>query len=103
MHVTERFLRYVSYDTQSSEDSATVPTTEATTAPTTAPTTVPTTAATTQPETQPVTETTEPTLVEKVGGDGWIGVVIVVAVLTLLLILGLVLRGARHKGGKYSG
>ena len=28
MHVTERFLRYVSYDTQSSEDSATVPTTD---------------------------------------------------------------------------
>ena len=28
MHVTERFLRYVSYDTQSSEGSATVPTTE---------------------------------------------------------------------------
>lgn len=28
MHVVERFLRYVSYDTQSSEDSTTVPTTE---------------------------------------------------------------------------
>lgn len=28
MHVVERFLRYVSYDTQSSEESSTVPTTE---------------------------------------------------------------------------
>ena len=54
----------------------------------------------TQPET---TEETEPeTVVQKVGGDGWIGVVLIAAVLTLLLIGALVFRNASHKGGRYS-
>ena len=40
---------------------------------------------------------------EQVGGNGWIGVVMVAAVLTFLLVGALIFRGMRHKGGKYSG
>lgn len=105
-----------SESTQPATEATTAPTTAPTTVPTTAPTTAPTTEATTVPTTAPATqattipttvpetqaETTEPTMVEQVGGSGWIGVVIVVAVLTLLLIGALTVRGMRHKGGKYS-
>ena len=87
--------------TEPTTEPTTAPTTEPTTAPTTAPTTEPTTAPTTAPTTVP-TETAEPTLVEQVGGNGWIGVVLVVAVLTVLLVGALMVRGMRHKGGKYS-
>ena len=96
-------------------ETPTVPVTEPETVPTTAPTTVPTTEATvpttqaTEPPTQSQTEpftfptepTKDPTMVEKVGGNGWIGMVLVAAVMTFLLIGALIVRGASHKGGKY--
>lgn len=101
----------------------TQPQTEPTAAPTTAPTAPPTTAPT-QPTTQPTvtTQTTEPpatqpettavtaattvpqetTVAEQIGGQGWIGVVLIAAVLTLLLVGALIFRGNRNKNGRYS-
>ena len=89
----------------------TVPTTAPTIAPTTAPTTEPTTVPTTQPQTEPTTipttvpettQETQPDVMERVGGDGWMGVVLIAAVLTFLLVGALIFRAGSHKGGKYS-
>lgn len=82
----------------------TVPgTTEATTVPTTEeatePTTEATTEATTDETTQEMTEETEPVdPVRKVGGDGWIGMVIVAGVLTMLLAGAMIFRGISRRG-----
>ena len=82
----------------------TVPeTTEATTVPTTEETTEPTTEATTEETTvettEETTEATEPVNpVEKVGGDGWIGMVIIAGVLTMLLAGTMIFRGVSRKG-----
>lgn len=96
----------------------TAPTTQPVTEPTTEPTTVPTT----EPETRPVettapatvettaattaaAETTEPVPeedpVEKAGSNGWIGLVIVAVVLTVIAAGALIFRGISHKDGKY--
>lgn len=110
---TEAPTEAATVPTTAPTEAPTVPTTAPTTAPTeaptqptTAPTTIPTTAPTTVPTTQPVTTApTEPeatTAAEKIGGDGWIGVVLIAAVLTLLIIGALVFRGTRHKNGRYS-
>ncbi|MGM9585614.1 MAG: leucine-rich repeat domain-containing protein [Faecousia sp.] len=85
----------------------TVPeTTEAITVPTTEETKEPTTEATTEETTVETTvETTEETEpvnpVEKVGGDGWIGVLIVAGVLTMLLAGAMIFRGMSRRGGRY--
>lgn len=93
---------------------AAVPTAAPTTAPTEAPT-VPTTEATVAPTTEEVTEAptteepteaptrhTEPPLPPReVGGDGWIGLVIIGSVLTFLLLGILIYRGVSHRGGRY--
>ena len=87
---------------------ATVPTTEPETEPTettvpetTEATTVPTTEAT---ETVETTEETEPeTVAEKVGGDGWIGMVMIAGVLTFLLSGAMIFRSVSHKNGRYRG
>lgn len=96
--------------------------TEATTAPTTAPTTEPAAepVAVTEPETRPeqtIAGTTEPTVqttvaaettqpeeesVRQVGGNGWIGLLIIAVVLTLIAGGTLIFRSASHKGGKYT-
>lgn len=86
--------------------------TEATVPPTTVPQTVPetteaTTEATTEPTTEPTTEATteEPTEetepavpVRKVGGDGWIGLVIIAGVLTMLLAGAMIFRSVSRRG-----
>lgn len=97
--------------TEAATEPATVPTTVPVTVPaeTAAPAAVETTVPTTEaPPTTQAAETTEAptetepvTVAEKVGGDGWIGMVLIAAVLTLLLVGALVFRGARHKGGQY--
>ena len=90
--------------TEAPTEPTTVPTTEPETQPTE--TTVPETEAPTVPTTEAAetTEVTEEkTVVERVGGDGWIGVVIIAAVLTVLLLGALIVRGTRNKGGKYRG
>lgn len=96
----------------------TVPeTTAAVTEPVTVPATEPETqpVQTTVPETEPVTEpvettelvlfedeVTEPqTTVEKVGSDGWIGMVLIAGVLTFLIVGALIFRSASRKGGRY--
>lgn len=95
-------------ETVPATEAPTIPATEAPTAPATEAPTVPTTQATvpvTEAPTEPffLTEPTEPqTVVQKVGGSGWIGMVIVAAVLTLLLIGALIFRSSSHKGGKYT-
>lgn len=82
----------------------TVPeTTEAPTVPTTEETTEPTTEATTEETTEEtIVETTEETgpadPVKKVGGDGWIGMVIVAGVLTMLLAGAMIFRGISRRG-----
>ena len=83
----------------------TVPTTEPETEPTettipeTEETTVPTTQAT---EAEETTEETKPaTVAEKVGGDGWIGMVMIAGVLTFLLAGTMIFRSISHKGGRY--
>lgn len=82
----------------------TVPeTTEAPTVPTTEETTEPTTEATTEETTEEtIVETTEETEpadpVKKVGGDGWIGMVIVAGVLTMLLAGAMIFRGISRRG-----
>lgn len=102
--------------TEAPTEAATVPVTVPTTVPVTVPTE--TAAPATEETTVPITEAppttqaaetteaapeTEPeTMVEKVGGDGWIGMVLIAAVLTLLLVGALIFRGARHKGGQYT-
>ena len=94
----------------------TVPVTEATepetqptetTVPETEETTVPTTEAVETTEatevTEEETEETEPrTVAEKVGGDGWIGMVIVAGVLTFLLAGAMIFRSISRKGGQYT-
>lgn len=96
--------------TEAATEPVTVPTTvpvtlpAETTAPATEAPTVPEAPPTTQPaETTQATQQTEPkTVVQKVGGDGWIGMVLIAAVLTLLLIGALIVRSSGHKGGKYT-
>lgn len=73
--------------------------TEATTEATTEPTTEPTTEATTEATTEEPTEETEPTdPVRKVGGDGWIGLVIIAGVLTMLLAGAMIFRSVSRRG-----
>ena len=93
----------------------TVATEPETTAPVTEPATEPTEAETepvTEPSTEPEEpketlpaeeepEETQPVDVEFLAGKSWIGIVIVAAVLTLLLIGALVVRSA-GRGGRYS-
>lgn len=96
--------------TEAATEPVTVPTTvpvtlpAETTAPATEAPTVPEAPPTTQPaETTQATQQTEPkTVVQKVGGDGWIGMVLIAAVLTLLLIGALIVRSNGHKDGKYT-
>lgn len=96
--------------TETATEPVTVPTTvpvtlpAETTAPATEAPTVPEAPPTTQPaETTQATQQTEPkTVVQKVGGDGWIGMVLIAAVLTLLLIGALIVRSSGHKDGKYT-
>lgn len=77
--------------------------TEATTEATTEAATEPTTEATTEPATEETTE--EPTEetepidpVRKVGGDGWIGLVIIAGVLTVLLAGAMIFRSVSRRG-----
>lgn len=83
-------------------------TTEPVTEPTTEPETVPTTQAPTEPETVPTTQApeTEPTQPHVPGGNlnsrSWIGLVLIIGVLTLLLIGALLVRGNSRKGGRYT-
>ncbi len=101
---------------------ATEPTAEATVPPETQPATQPATepAAVTAPATQPeetsvataeptvqttaATETTEPEeeTDRQTGENGWIGLVIIAVVLTLIAGGMLIFRGVSHKGGKYT-
>lgn len=83
------------------ETAATTQATEPATEPTTQPTTVPTT----QPEETTVETTQEPTVpVEKeedVGSKGWIGLALICAVMSFLILGALIFRGSR-RGGRYS-
>ena len=80
-------------------EAATVPTTEETTEATTQATTEETTVETTEETTQETTEETEPMdPVRKVGGDGWIGMVIIAGVLTMLLAGAMIFRGVSRRG-----
>ena len=98
-------------ETEATEEEAVPPTTvpettEATTVPTTEETTEPTTEATTEETTvettEETTEETEPVNpVEKVGGDGWIGMVIIAGVLTMLLAGAMIFRGMSRRGDRY--
>ena len=85
----------------------TVPVTEPVTEPvkiTVPETEEPTVPATEAEETVEATEETEPeTVVEKVGGDGWIGMVMIAAVITFLLSGAMIFRSLSHKGGRYKG
>lgn len=78
-----------------------------TTAVTTEPTTIPTEAPTTEAPTTEAPETTEETepvtVAEKVGGDGWIGMVMIAGVLTFLVSGAMIFRSVSHKGGRYRG
>ena len=77
----------------------TVPTTEETTEATTEASTAETTEETPDETTQETTEETEPVdPVRKVGGDGWIGMVIIAGVLTMLLAGAMIFRGVSRKG-----
>ena len=84
----------------------TVPETEAPTVPTVAETTEETTEAateetleeTTEPAADETTEETEPLdPVRKVGGDGWIGLVIIAGILTMLLAGAMIFRGVSRR------
>ena len=56
-------------------------------------------AVTDEETTEETTEATEPVNpVEKVGGDGWIGMVIIAGVLTMLLAGAMIFRGVSRKG-----
>lgn len=99
----------------------TEPTTEPTTVPTAAPTTVPTLPPVTEPATQPATTAaTQPTVQtapaeplfpvatqpeepsgKDAGGSAWIGLMLVVMVLSFVLAGALIVRNASHKGGNY--
>lgn len=80
-------------------EAATVPTTEETTEATTEATTVETTEETVQETTEETTEETEPMdPVRKVGGDGWIGMVIIAGVLTMLLAGAMIFRSVSRRG-----
>ena len=80
----------------------TVPETEETTVPTTEPETEATTVETTEETTGETTEETEPEdPVRKVGGDGWIGMVIVAGVLTVLLAGAMIFRSFTRRGNRY--
>lgn len=73
-----------------------------TTVPETEETTVPTTEAEETTEAAEETEETEPeTVAQKVGGDGWIGMVIIAGVLTFLLVGALIFRIVSRKNGQY--
>lgn len=77
----------------------TVETTEATTEAATEAATEATTEATTEETTVETTEETEPMdPVRKVGGDGWIGMVIIAGVLTMLLAGAMIFRGVSRRG-----
>lgn len=95
--VTEPVTEATEPETQPTE--TTVSETEETTVPTTE--AVETTEATEVTEEE--TEETEPrTVAEKVGGDGWIGMVIVAGVLTFLLAGAMIFRSISRKGGQYT-
>ena len=80
-------------------EAATVPTTEETTEATTEAATEETTEETTQETTEETTVETEPMdPVKKVGGDGWIGMVIVAGVLTMLLAGAMIFRSISRRG-----
>lgn len=85
--------------TQPPTEAPTVPPTQAPTAPPTeAPTQAPTVPATEAP-----TRQTEPPLRERnSGGDGWIGLLIIIGVLTLIILGVLLYRISSHRGGRYS-
>ena len=75
--------------------------TEATKAPTVPPTQAPTEAPTV-PATEAPTRQTEPPLRERnAGGDGWIGLLIIIGVLTLLILGVLIFRISSRRGGRY--
>lgn len=96
-------------ETEPTTEPTTEPVTEPTTEPTTEPVTEPTTVPTTQPvettaETEPL-QTTQPeeeNVVETLGDNSWIGMVLIVGVLTFLIVGALIFRVASHKGGKYT-
>ena len=80
----------------------TVPETEETTVPTTVPETEETTVETTEETTEETSEETEPVdPVRKVGGDGWIGMVIIAGVLTMLVAGAMIFRGMGRRGRRY--
>jgi len=102
--------------TQAPTEPATVPPTEPPTIPTTVPPTQPatvppqTTAPVTEPPTVPTTEApettaaareTEPEETKRVGGDGWIGIVLIAVVLTMIVVGALIFRGISHRDGDY--
>ena len=79
-------------------EAATIPVTEETTEATTEATTEETTVETTEETIEQTTEETEPMdPVKKVGGDGWIGMVIVAGVLTMLLAGAMIFRGVTRR------
>ena len=104
--------------TTAATEPPTVPTTAPTVPPATPPTQAPTEAPTvpaTQPSTQPASEAptvpateaptrqTEPPLRERnTGGDGWIGLLIIIGVLTLIILGVLIFRISSHRDGRYS-
>lgn len=100
---TEAATEPVTQPTQPETVPVTVPETEETTAATTVPETEETTEATTEETreetTEAATEETEPVdPIQKVGGDGWIGIVIIAGVLTMLLAGAMIFRGVSRRG-----
>lgn len=118
---------YVAPEIEETEAAVTEPVTEPTMEPTTAPTTVPETEPTTEPTTVPTTQApTEETAApettvavteapeepqemdamqeaaKKVENKGWIGLVLIAGVFTLLIIGAMIFRSSSRKGGKYS-
>lgn len=112
----ETQARQTEAPTQAPTEAVTEPVTVPTTVPVTAPpeTIVPVTEETTVPTTEvpsttqaaqtsePTQETEPKTEIEKAGGDGWIGLALIAAVLTLLLAGALIFRSTGHKDGKYT-
>ncbi len=96
--------------TEAPTEPETVPPTEAPTLPTVPPATVPPTEAPTEPVVtteaiETTAETTEPqprNVAEEVGGNGWIGMVLIAGVFTFLIAGSLIFRSASRKGGKYT-
>ena len=88
---------------------ATEETTEVTTEPTTEATTEPTTAPTAEATTEAVEETTEETTApaeeeeeEDAGSKGWIGLALICAVMSFLILGALIYKATSKRGGKYS-